>query len=172
MPKEVRESFKIKEGDVMEIEARITTKEEVERQRQIKRFRSRGYGYEGNGVITRINHETKKQEEVIALDHVFAYKHEFWSGVEGPMQGYRDVAPKVAFSGIIISGRFLSTAFQQGHYRRGVDGVTGRYLFGDEQMILRLTDGKALALKNLSFDPPLNTTQSIGIEMVEFHAYP
>ncbi|MCK4496818.1 MAG: AbrB/MazE/SpoVT family DNA-binding domain-containing protein [Candidatus Aenigmarchaeota archaeon] len=170
IPKAVRDTFGIKEGDAMHVSAMLIDKRRLQMEKEVNELRAR-YQLEGSGYIVRKNPKTGKDDRLISLDHVFLTKYELRGGFLAEGQSLDDLPLRTSYDGVIFRGRFLSDSFKNEHYTsRGIDKIMGRFLRGDEKMILTLKDGSKLVLTRISFDDHLDSTKNPLIEKKEFRA--
>jgi len=161
IPSEIKNSFSIKEGDIMRLTARIISEKEQKEEAELRRL-SNKYPLYGDGTLI---HEG---EEIGRINQIFCRVMEYRTSI-GELS-FKDSPVQKAIVGFIRRGSILHTAYNKKHYGLHLlkDPYIKRNLTGVEKIKMKTVDGKELIIKNLNFESNI-IKDSNKMEEVEFY---
>lgn len=165
IPKNIREGYNLDENDVLKIQASITTKEEIEIEKELNRLRS-SYPESSEGAIIH------KDEGVAILNEVRFKIMESRGSFVGDNMAFDELPLRKGLVGVILSGKFLSKASTDKHYGKQNLNASWfkRNLSTTEIMKLKTDDGQEILIKDIRFDEDVIKDNNLGfIDMIKFH---
>ena len=166
IPKNIREEYNLDENDIIRVKAGVTTKEDIEREKELKKNQLM-YPHVAKGTLIH------KTEVVAHLDVVRFRINEEHTGKFGADVSEEVLETYKTLRGIIIAGRFTPEASSEKHYNDPpFDNDFKRNLNTTETIRLKSNNGDEIILEHIYFDNPIVKGDKLGsIEVVRFHSH-
>lgn len=166
IPKDVRDMYNLKEGDMLRIDARLVTKEELKTEEELRQMQLK-YSNFGSGVLL------YKNEEIAQLAQVFFNTTEsrVKDGVDLITGDFKNSAVLISVQGIIVKGEISPSTYDKclsTNMKRDI--IEGMLYSGT--MELKTSDGKDVTIEiRHTFDNPIFGEKTPLIEKITFSGY-
>lgn len=147
IPKNIREEYNLDENDILRVKAGVTTKEYIEREKELKKIQLT-YPRMAKGTIIH------KGEVIARLNDVRFRIGEAFTGQMGGNLNQSNLKTFKILLGIIVEGKFTPEAHNEKHYGKidMDDAWMKRNLTTTETIKLETDDGEEITLEDIRFD--------------------